>query len=275
MKDASFDSPYAAYGIKIAEHSPYITASIINEAFESDSPVRKDEQVLKLVTDIFTQLVHFVAEYLQTEEPKILTQAEKWGETIGYMSVQNDSTLESTLKNMTAYKEQFWRYLDSQSTDLQMTMTVFTDIALKIDKIFNHIIAGFSHAFTLANEQKIQETKDHYLTFSIPIVPIKNGIAVLPIVGEIDEKRAKVLIEQALTRASKFKLNTLIVDFSGVYKVDEMVVDSLEKLILSLGLIGVKPILTGLRAEMSLSFINAGALMDKVEIKSTVEQVLA
>lgn len=54
-----------------------------------------------------------------------------------------------------------------------------------------------------------------------------------------------------------------------------MVVDSLEKLILSLGLIGVNPILTGLRAEKSLSFINAGASMDKVEIKSTVEQVLA
>ncbi|MDR0136189.1 hypothetical protein RFW18_00420 [Metabacillus idriensis] len=44
--------------------------------------------------------------------------------------------------------------------------------------------------------------------------------------------------------------------------------DSLEKLILSLGLIGVNPILTGLIAEMILSFINAGAAMDKVEIKS-------
>ncbi|MCM3595522.1 hypothetical protein M4D55_06910 [Metabacillus idriensis] len=49
----------------------------------------------------------------------------------------------------------------------------------------------------------------------------------------------------------------------------------MEKLILSLGLIGVKPILTGLRAEMSLSIINAGAAMDKVEIRSTVEHVLS
>lgn len=54
-----------------------------------------------------------------------------------------------------------------------------------------------------------------------------------------------------------------------------MVVDSLEKLIFLLGLIGVKPILTGLRAEMSLSFINAGTAMDKVEMKSTIEHVLA
>ncbi|TDL80883.1 hypothetical protein [Peribacillus frigoritolerans] len=44
----------------------------------------------------------------------------------------------------------------------------------------------------------------------------------------------------------------------------------MEKLILSLGLIGVKPILTRLRAEMRLSFINAGAAMDKVEIKSWI-----
>jgi rsbT co-antagonist protein RsbR len=42
---------------------------------------------------------------------------------------------------------------------------------------------------------------------------------VLPTLGEIDEKRANFLIEQSLFRASKLKLNTLIVDFSGVYKV--------------------------------------------------------
>ncbi|UAL53016.1 hypothetical protein [Metabacillus dongyingensis] len=40
-------------------------------------------------------------------------------------------------------------------------------------------------------------------------------------------------------------------------------------------LIGIKTILTGMRAEMSQSFINAGAAMDKVEIKSAVEQYLA
>ncbi|MFY0760443.1 hypothetical protein AB1K32_16335 [Metabacillus dongyingensis] len=54
-----------------------------------------------------------------------------------------------------------------------------------------------------------------------------------------------------------------------------MMIESLEKFILSLCLIGVKTILTGMRAEMSLSFINAGAAMDKVEIKFAVEQYLA
>lgn len=71
------------------------------------------------------------------------------------------------------------------------------------------------------------------------------------------------------------KLNTLIVDFSEVYKVDEMVVESLEKFILSLCLIGVEIILTGMRGEMSLSFIDAGTAMDKVEFKSAVEQYSA
>lgn len=36
------------------------------------------------------------------------------------------------------------------------------------------------------------------------------------------------LIEQSLTRSSQLKLSALIIDFSGVYKVDGIVVDSLE-----------------------------------------------
>jgi rsbT co-antagonist protein RsbR len=247
---------------------------MIEEVFDEDSAVKNDQQIMQQVRGILTQLVNYVGEYLQTEDTSILDQAEKWGETIGYLSVNNGSSLERTLKNMTSYKEQFWRFLDSHSIEPQMTMTVFTDLVVIIDTIFNQIITGFSHAFTVASERKIQETKDYYLSFSVPIVPIKNGIAVLPLVGEIDEKRAKLLIEQSLTRSSQLKLSKLIIDFSGVYKVDEIVVESLEKLILSLGLIGVKPILTGLRAEMSLSFINSGAAMKNIEIKSTVEQVL-
>ncbi|WP_180850300.1 hypothetical protein [Bacillus sp. UMB0893] len=34
------------------------------------------------------------------------------------------------------------------------------------------------------------------------------------------------LIEQSLTRSSQLQLSALIIDFSGVYKVDEIVVDS-------------------------------------------------
>lgn len=244
MNIADFNVPYAVYGKKIIGHSPALTASMIEEVFDEVSAVKNNPEILQQVTGILTQLITYVGEYLQTEDTSILDQAEKWGETMGYLSVNNGSSLERTLMNMTTYKKQFWRFLDSHSMELQMTITVFADLVLIIDTIFNRVITGFSHAFTVASEQKIQETKDYYLTFSVPIVPIKNGIAVLPLVGEIDEKRAKLLIEQSLTRSAQLKLSTLIIDFSGVYKVDEIVVDSLEKLILSLGLIGVKPILT-------------------------------
>ena len=79
-----------------------------------------------------------------------------------------------------------------------------------------------------------------------------NRSRLLPLVGEIDLERGRYILEKALTETVRLRVDTLILDLSGVVKVDEHVADQVTKITRSLELIGVRPVLTGIRPEIVL-----------------------
>ncbi|WP_334314220.1 STAS domain-containing protein [Aneurinibacillus sp. Ricciae_BoGa-3] len=58
---------------------------------------------------------------------------------------------------------------------------------------------------------------------SAPIVPVRDGVAVLPLIGTIDTNRAKFILEKVVPRVSELNIHCLIVDFSGIHIIDTAV----------------------------------------------------
>ncbi|PAK48030.1 STAS domain-containing protein, partial [Priestia megaterium] len=105
-------------------------------------------------------------------------------------------------------------------------------------------------------------------------VPITKGIAVLPLVGEVDPERATLLLEETLEKANILQLSHLLFDLSGVMIVDTMVAHQIFKIVEALGLLGVKTILIGIRPEVAQTMIQLGIDFSKITIKANLEQAL-
>lgn len=128
-------------------------------------------------------------------------------------------------------------------------------------------------------KQKVIEKKNRELargihTISTPIVPIFKGISVLPLVGEINEDRSNLLLETIPIKITGMGLEYLIVDFSGVYNFDRVVVGSLVNLHKIVKLLGIHMIVTGIRPELALSSREFGEDLDTIQTTSTVMQAL-
>ncbi|WP_240501889.1 STAS domain-containing protein [Bacillus sp. MUM 13] len=134
--------------------------------------------------------------------------------------------------------------------------------------LFNTMASLLSYVLELDKAHKQIEN------LSAPIVPLTNGIAILPIIGDIGEGRANSIIAAALQFTQQEELEFLFIDLSGISKIDEMIQSYLLSLVKLLRLVGVEPILTGFRPEMAIKTVQLDAEMGDLKIFSTLKQAL-
>jgi len=128
-------------------------------------------------------------------------------------------------------------------------------------------------------DRKLSEKKHHEMIkqvneLSSTLVPILDGIAVLPLVGAIDEVRAKQLLDTVPVKVQKQNVECLIIDFSGIYNIDTIVSDSLFKINRVLSMLGVRTIITGIRPELALTAIELDIDWASTTTMSTVKDAL-
>jgi rsbT co-antagonist protein RsbR len=124
-------------------------------------------------------------------------------------------------------------------------------------------------------EKKQSEMAAEINELSAVLVPLLDDIAVLPIVGTIDEEKARWLLEIIPAKVRKQNVNHVIIDFSGVYTLNPFVTDALFKITSVLALLGVRSIITGLRPEMVTSALNQNIDLSLMPTLATVKDALA
>lgn len=109
---------------------------------------------------------------------------------------------------------------------------------------------------------------------STPIVPIIDGLAVLPLVGSVDGDRSNQLLNIIPQKIQGENLQCLIIDVSGIYNIDNVVAEFLYKIDHIMRLLGIKLIFTGIRPELALKAIEARVDFSQLTTMATVKQAL-
>ena len=110
---------------------------------------------------------------------------------------------------------------------------------------------------------------------STVVVPISAGIAVFPMVGEVDGERVIQLLEILPQKIHEHNYQSVIIDLSGIYSMDEAVVDFLYKINALMNLMGVMAIFTGIRPELAQSAVSICKGVTSLQTFSTVQQALS
>ncbi|MGD6818840.1 PAS domain-containing protein [Metabacillus sp. 113a] len=92
---------------------------------------------------------------------------------------------------------------------------------------------------------KQREYLDKISELSTPIVPINDHLSVLPLIGELTVKRSEELMNTVSSYAAQSGDQAIIVDLSGLIKVEKDEVARLLKLYSVLNMMGTELILTG------------------------------
>lgn len=81
---------------------------------------------------------------------------------------------------------------------------------------------------------------------SVPIIPIKKGLAILSLQGNINEARSQKIMEDTLHYAADKGIHSFIIDLSQLRLLENQFPDVLKNLVSGLNVMGVQVMMTGL-----------------------------
>lgn len=107
---------------------------------------------------------------------------------------------------------------------------------------------------------------------SAPLIPVFDGISVMPLIGAIDTERAKQIMENLLNGVVKHRSEVVLIDITGVPVVDTMVAHHIIQAADAVRLVGSKCMLVGIRPEIAQTIVNLGIDLNQITTKNTLKK---
>ena len=121
-------------------------------------------------------------------------------------------------------------------------------------------------------EEKTAELNAMIQEISSPIIPVLEGIVVVPLLGSYDEERSEELLIKTLQNLPKHKAKYLVLDLTGLNdNFTEHAASLIEKLGSAAALIGTDTILVGISPQMSMTITETGVNLSKFHCFQTLQ----
>ncbi|MCP3026484.1 PAS domain S-box protein [Halobacillus sp. A5] len=158
---------------------------------------------------------------------------------------------------------------DGSLVDVELTCTpVIFGETPAIQSVAHDITA---HKLTAS---ELDEVRHEIYEIATAIVPVSEGVSILPLTGRIDETRVNQLLDTIPLKLKDYDLDHLIIDFSGIYRLDETVVSFFYQINDIIRLLGIHPIFTGIRPELARKAVEIGRDLTDIDTIGTVKQAI-
>lgn len=175
-----------------------------------------------------------------------------------------------------AIRRTLWIFIErfDENVEEQLTSNFF-----KMEQQINNHVDSFLNAFFLSystyKDQLITSHRQLVENLSVPLIPINTSICVLPLIGTVDSFRSSIIEEKVLTEIGAARIQTLIMDFSGIADIENDVVEQLMKIIDGTHMMGCDTVITGLRADVVRKMLRLGITFEnKTKTLGTLQQAL-
>ena len=108
-----------------------------------------------------------------------------------------------------------------------------------------------------------------------PVIPVMDGVLVLPLVGHLDTARLTNLSQRLLERVAAERAHTVLLDLTAVAIIDTATANHVLQLTKGVRLLGAECILTGIRAEVAQTLVALGVTWDTVPTAASLRDGLA
>jgi len=153
-------------------------------------------------------------------------------------------------------RELFSRY----GADFRLLNNVFEVYEPAANRIASTVAVGFVQE----RERIIRQQQEAIRELSTPVLPVRERLLILPIIGVIDPQRARQLTEQLLRGIRNNRAKVAVMDITGVPAIDSSVANHLVQTVESARLLGATVIVTGLSPEIAQTLVTIGVDLGKI-----------
>lgn len=105
-----------------------------------------------------------------------------------------------------------------------------------------------------------------------PLIPVLDGVLILPLIGHIDTARATRISTSTMAAVHTQRTRMLLIDLTGMTMVDTAVIQWIDQLSSAVRLLGVRPMITGMRAEIAQIMALQHITLENVQSVSRLQE---
>jgi anti-anti-sigma regulatory factor len=172
-------------------------------------------------------------------------------------------------------RKTYWDLLHHYYANVEQTEIEFFQLERQINYTLDTYLKHFASSYAEFKNEVLRNQRVMIEELSVPVIPLYEHTAILPIMGTLDTARIKKIQEHAFDRIYQLKLKEIIIDLSGVAYMDDKIMSQLFKIVNGASIQGCKAIMTGIRPEMTSTMVELGiSLHERVETRGSLQQAL-
>lgn len=223
--------------------------------------------------DLLKNAEKLIVYIVEQQEEELIAFAEQEG--IAW--AEHSLTVAFKLEWIQAIRRTLWHFLyqyDQMNNSFSERQEFF-HLEKKINDQVDQFLNTFFLTYTKYKDELLNSQRKLVEHLSVPIIPVSATVAVLPLIGMIDEYRMQIIEEKVLMDISRLKVQTLIMDLSGIADMEMNVIDHFQKVLNGVSMMGSKAVITGMRPELVRKMIHTGINFEqKAETRGTLQQTL-
>jgi rsbT co-antagonist protein RsbR len=145
------------------------------------------------------------------------------------------------------------------STFMSLLKLVFLDMGLATE------------TYLFQRERTIREQQEAIREISTPVLPLRERLLLLPIIGAIDPPRAQQITTQLLHSIRAHRAKAVVMDITGVATVDSAIANHLIQTVQAARLMGATVIVSGLSPEVAHALVRIGVDLSTVNTVGTLQ----
>jgi anti-anti-sigma regulatory factor/PAS domain-containing protein len=123
-------------------------------------------------------------------------------------------------------------------------------------------------------QQRRDELAATVRALSLPVIPVMDGVLVLPLIGDFDRARIEEFMSVLLTSIEREHAHLVLIDITGLPTLDAAGASGLLQSVHAASLLGTRCVLVGVRPEIAESLVALGISLDGLESAATLQQIL-
>ncbi|MFC0187411.1 STAS domain-containing protein [Fictibacillus aquaticus] len=225
------------------------------------------------ITEWRANLIKLVGEAIKAgSSEKLDDKVAEWARMTGEGAVQYGISIDELIQTNKLYRKVLLDYVEQYIETKEIPIKSFIKLNRILDGVLDHSSYIFSVSFVDHHKKTLETAQQAMLDISIPVVSLTDKIAILPLIGELDTYRARIMMENSLKRCIELRNTELIIDLSGVPIVDTMVANELFQVNKALSMIGVRATFSGIRPDIAQAVVNLGIEFEQIEIAGNLKQ---
>lgn len=202
---------------------------------------------------------------------ELLDWAEKQGETNSQNMDEFSQSIEPFAQNRLVYS----KHIAQVALDLEVGAAQIVRIMNRFNYLLDVAMVQSIQSFEKHQAAKLRERQNQINELSAPVVPVQDGVAILPLIGMIDYDRMTYVLNHVVPKIPKMEVDHLIIDFSGILTIDSEIAQHIFTLHNVLQLLGIHLYFTGMRPNITMAIVQGNIDFSDFHTYGSVLQALA